>query len=56
MIKEPNAALWGILFEGNGVAVDDLNDIVWYTSQKSTYNSLISLFNIHSIEVIDNGQ
>lgn len=63
MIQKPNAWLRSILFEGNSEAVDNFHNIIisgsWnkliYT-EKSTDNSFISLLDIDSIEVIDNGE
>lgn len=56
MVQEPDATLRWILFERNGVTVDDLHDIVNGCSQQSSYDSLISLFQVDSVEVIHDGQ
>jgi len=54
VVQEPNTALGRILFKGNGIAVDDLDNIIDGVTQKGTDNSFVSLFKIHSIEMVDN--
>lgn len=44
MIEEPDIALRGILFKGNGEAIDNLDDIIGSVSQQGTDYSFISLF------------
>ena len=55
VVQKPDAWLTGIFLEGNRVAIDDLYMLIMCIAEKGADDSFVPLFEVDSIEVIDNG-
>jgi hypothetical protein len=53
VIQKPNTALRRILFEGNSIAVDDIDNVIANVAQQRPDNSFVSLLQVDSVEMID---
>ncbi len=54
MIEEPNAALRWVLFEWNGITVDNFHNIIDHVTQQGSHDSFVSLLEIDSVEMVYN--